>query len=163
MEKNMPFTNESDPFAQAYHAHNRYLGGEVALPTDLQTAVDARHTIANANRTEIANTALGEDLSGTAVAYPNVTAKVYSGGNRVTDADNRAGVDAPIEDTQNTEDLELEVLVASAGVNDKLFARGGFVGSYYSGVGPYYATAYSPYVDSLWLVEFAKQTGEVTY
>jgi len=155
----MPFAEESSPYAQAYHAHALYLGGVDDLPTTIQTDLDARITAANATHTVKANDALDE-LNATTVALPHINALVYSGGNRVTVAANRAGIDASPEDTQDTEDLEMEVLVKDALDADALFSRGGFVGE---AAGSYYSGQYSAYVDSLWLVEAAKQTGEKFY
>jgi hypothetical protein len=156
----MPYAEEASPYAQAYHAHDLYLGGAVALPSDIQTDLDARITAANATHGAYANADLANGLNYTQVSLPHLDARVYTGGNRVTVAANRAGVDSLPEDAQGTEDLEMEVLVKDALEADELFARGGFVGAT---EGSYYHGQYSAYVDSLWLVEAAKQTGEKFY
>jgi hypothetical protein len=151
MEINMVFADESSAYAQAAHADEVYMTGATGLP--VQDDHDARVTMANATHTVVANEDLATELNSTTVALPHINAEVYTGGNLVTVAENRAGVDAYPEDTQDTEDLEQEVLVSAALVADALFDRGGFIGAYYAG-------GYSPYVDGAWLAEASKQTGE---
>jgi len=148
----MTISNESSAYAQAYHAHTTYLTGATGLP--VQDDQDDRVDLANATHTVVANDDLDTGLNHTVVDTGRITAWVYSGGNRVTVASNRAGVDLMPEDAQKTEDLEHEVLVANALDNDALFSRGGFIAPSYT------AGAYSPYLDPLWLTEASKMTGE---
>lgn len=148
----MGYPNEATAWGSAYHAHDRFMDGADGLP--VQDDHEDRIDTINATHTTKANSAL-PTLNSTTVSYRGVKAKVYTGGNIITVAANRAGIDAYPEDTQNTEDLEHEVLVKRAIDADLLFESGGFIGSYYHGL-----SAYSPYYDPVWAAEASKMTGE---
>ena len=131
-------------------AHDTYLDG--AADTPVQDDQDARELLDGAHDV-VANSALGADLNSAdnAQGVPS-----YTGGNIVTVAANRAGVDLDPEDTSAVEDLELEVLVENAIQAGTLFAKGGQIPpTNYEDV-----DSTSPYVDGLWLAEASKMTGE---
>jgi hypothetical protein len=132
-------------------AEAEYRDGATGLP--VQADQDAREALVSAPHTAKTNAQLGTGLNHKTVNFPAVHADVYTGGNIVTVAANRAGVDMMPEDTQNTEDLEQEVLVGAAVQNGTLFSKGGFLGSQYAGVA-------GAYMDPAFLVEASKQTGE---
>jgi hypothetical protein len=128
------------------------MDGADGLPVqdDHEDRIDA----INATHTEIPNSGMYA-LNSDTVSYRGVRAEVYTGGNIIAVAANRAGIDMFPEDAQNVEDLEHEVLVKRAITADKLFLSGGFIGSYYHGL-----SAYSPYYDPVWAAEASKMTGE---
>jgi hypothetical protein len=147
----MPFANESDPTAQAAHAHEVYMEGAEGLP--VQDDLDDRVAAANASHTAKTNEQLATGLNATTTVHPWGTVKTYAGGNIVNVAANRAGIDAYPEDAQEVEDLEQEVKVKAAIAADDLFTAGGFIGDAYTG-------SLSNYVDGAILAEASKQTGE---
>ncbi len=155
--------------AQVAAAHQKYMSSAYVAGAVAGPYVDnqARVTTANATHTAVANSSFGSLNFVTAYngnGYP--IGKVYTGGNIVTVAANRAGVDAMPEDTQNTEDLEVETVIEDALSIDKLFATGGIApgpSAYYYANGsefPTYTSLLTPYVDSTFLAEASKMTGE---
>jgi hypothetical protein len=138
---------------QATKNHERYVRADVTGAARDDGGViddhDARVAKANATHTVKQNSEL---TTVNQVAGVNGT-PVYTGGNIVNVATNRAGIDAFPEDTQAVEDLEHEVLVKNALNADAIFTTGGPMGDY-TGVG-----SLSDGVDGLWLAEASKQTG----
>lgn len=124
---------ESEVLDQLKHQHDTYLSG--ATGTGVQDDQDARVSTANASHTAKANADFDE-LNATTVSHSRVDAKVYSGANVVT----------PVSATW----MEQQVRTALDG--DALFAKGGPYTSNY--------VPLSPYLDPLFLIEAAKQTGE---
>jgi len=124
---------EQEVLEQLKHQHDQYLSGATGTP--VQDDQDARVATANASHTEKANADFDE-LNSDEVAFANVTAKVYSGGNVV----------APVSPTW------MEQQVRDALDNDELFATGGPYTSNY--------VPLSPYLDPLFLIEAQKLTGE---
>ncbi len=142
---------------QSTNNHNKYVRSDAtgAARTSQPVVVDhdARVTKANATHTVKQNSELTTVNSVVGAGG----AKVYTGGNIVNVATNRAGIDAFPEDTQAVEDLEHEVLVKNALNSDTIFTTGGPMGDY-TGV-----ASLSDGVDGLWLAEASKQTGEKLY
>jgi hypothetical protein len=131
-------------------AHDTYLDG--AADTPVQDDQDAREALDGAH-TVVTNANMGANLNSedNAMGIPS-----YTGGNVVTVAANRAGVDLLPEDSSAVEDLEQEVLVENALQAVTLFARGGQIPpTNYEDT-----NSASPYVDGLWLAEASKMTGE---
>lgn len=155
---------------QVSEAHAKYMTGAYVPGAASGAYVDhlARVATANATHTAVTNAQLATNLNkvGAYDASGNLVGWVYAGGNVVTVAANRAGVDLSPEDAQNTEDLEFEVLVEDALAGDALHTTGGMiphVSSYYNAAGteaPYWTSNLSPYIDPMWLAEASKQTGE---
>lgn len=154
---------------QIAQAHTKYMDGAYIPGAVAGPYVDllARIVAANATHTAVANSSFTSLNFVTAYnGNGDPVGRVYTGGNIVTVAANRAGVDLNPEDAQETEDLELEAVLEDSLAADKLFSTGGMVpgaGAYYNPDGvesPYYTSFLSPYVDSTWLAEASKLTGE---
>jgi len=121
-------------------------GTPVQDDQDAHEALDAAHVV-------VANADLGADLNQDANSYGVPS---YTGGNIVSVAANRAGVDLLPEDTSGVEDLEQEVLVENALQAGNLFVTGGQIPpTNYEDV-----DSLSPYADPMFLVEASKMTGE---
>ena len=136
--------------AHADRAHDTYRTGATGTPVqadqDAREAMDGAHTV-------VTNANMGANLNSddNAQGIPS-----YTGGNVVTVAANRAGVDLFPEDSSAVEDLEQEVIVENALQAGTLFDKGGQMppDNYVN------EASASPYVDGLWLAEASKQTGE---
>lgn len=137
----MVFANESDPTAQAAHAHSLYVGSS-SYPSGSYTDQIARYASTYSAPYAITN------------AQISTLTPPYTSNYMVQVAANRAGVDANPEDTQNVEDLEQEVRVGAALASSYgIWNAGGPIGNFTA------SNYQSPYVDSLWLAEASKQTG----
>jgi hypothetical protein len=136
----MTYENETTPHGQAAHAETLY-------KSVLGTVNPSAYAAASIARTEVDN----DDLGGLDTPY--------DGTKVIAVAANRAGVDAYPEDTQEVEDLEMEVLVNAAAyvggysTGYAIFDRGGPVGDFTA------SNYQSGYMDALWLAERSKQTG----
>lgn len=128
----MSIANENTATGQVAHADALYMSGD---PSSYASAYAAPTLVEN------------DDLGG--LTHP------YAGDRIVSVEDNRAGVDAYPEDTQETEDLEQEVLVGAALAAGAytIFETGGPIGNFTD------SNKTSPYVDGLFLAEASKQTG----
>ena len=129
----MPYEGEDTVVGALSHAHDTYMSGATGTP--VQDDQDARVVTANATHSEVTNETF-TSLQSTTVAYDNVNAEVYSGGDVV----------APVNATW------FESQVRTALDADALFTTGGPYTSDYS--------LLSPYVDNLVLIEASKLTGE---
>src|SRR5687767_832396 len=109
--------------ANVARAHEQYMEGATGLP--VQDDHDARVALSQEAKTVVLNPDLATDLNATLVDIHGVEVPVYSGGNRINVAANRAGVDEFPETSWEVEDLEHEALVAKALDDGDLFVTGG--------------------------------------
>jgi hypothetical protein len=152
---NRPYsTAQKELFAlQATKNHERYVradvtggarddGGVIDDHDDRVAKANTPHTVKQNHELTTVNKVAGRG-----------GAPVYTGGNVVNVAPNRAGIDDFPEDEQAVEDLEHEVLVKKALDGEAIFTTGGPIGDYAG------EASLSDGVDGLWLAEASKQTG----
>lgn len=129
--------------AEVARAEEQYLENETLEGTDLQEEVDARIAEANATHTAVDNDELATELNTTNATVGGGVFPVYSGGNVVNDEN----------------PLVMDELVRDAGDGDDIFHTGGQIPpTSFEDV-----NSLSPYLDPMFLVEWAKKTAEKPY